>query len=324
MLRSDTGPSMGATIFDVRELTGVVPPLVTPFTRTGEIDTHALRREVRYMMESGVSGIVVGGSTGEGAGLSEDDVTLLVQESTDETKGQIPVLAGIVTNDSSEAIRIALRAREAGACGLQVPPPHLCFTIDPRVLESYYRAITEATGLQLIIYNVIPWAQLALRSLDRLVSDNPLIAGIKQSGGNISALADICANLQGRVRIYTAIDDMLYPSFLLGADGTISGTCSLLPQAAVEMMRLVGACRFSEALELHERLLPVWRTIEGPDFPSRFKFALQLMGRSGGFPRSPFGPPAPEAAANIEMELRAGGFLTLPEADPEPAANALQ
>jgi 4-hydroxy-tetrahydrodipicolinate synthase len=308
-----------AAIFDLRELTGVIPPIVTPFTETGEIDAYALRREIRYMIDSGVAGIVVGGSTGEGAGLTGDDVSRLVEESVDEAKGRIPVLAGIVTNDSPEAIRLALRAREAGACGLQVPPPHFCFTAEPHVLETYYRAITDATGLWLIIYNVIPWAQLALRSLDKLVSDNPRIAGIKQSGGNIHALADLCGNLNGRVRIYSAIDDMLYPSFLLGADGTISGTSSLFPQAAVEMIRLVREGHFSEALELHERLLPVWRTIEAPDFPSRLKFALRLMGRSGGFPRSPFGPPAPDAAASIESELRAGGFLA-----PDTGAKVLQ
>jgi 4-hydroxy-tetrahydrodipicolinate synthase len=299
-----------AAIFDVRELIGVVPPLVTPFTESGDIDTRALRQEIRYMIDCGVAGIVVGGSTGEGAGLSEDDVARLVEVSVEEAAGRIPILAGVVTNDSPEAIRVAGRARDRGACGLQVPPPHFCFTTEPRVLESYYRAITDATGLQLIIYNVIPWAQLALRSLERLVSENPQIIGIKQSGANISALADLCANLKGRVRIYTAIDDMLYPSFLMGADGTISGTCSLLPDAAVEMMRLVRERHFTEALQLHERLLPVWRSIEGPDFPSRFKFALRLMGRTGGFPRSPFGPPAPEVAARIESELRAGGFLS--------------
>jgi 4-hydroxy-tetrahydrodipicolinate synthase len=199
-------------------LTGVVPPLVTPFSKSGEIDTRSLRREIRHMIDCGVAGIVVGGSTGEGAGLSEADVQRLVEESVDEAAGRTPVLAGVVTNDSPEAIRIALAARGAGACGLQVPPPHFCFTTEPRVLDSYYRSITDATGLGLIIYNVIPWAQLALRSLEKLVAENPLIVGIKQSGGNINALADLCANLKGRVRIFTAIDDMIYPSLLLGAE----------------------------------------------------------------------------------------------------------
>jgi 4-hydroxy-tetrahydrodipicolinate synthase len=296
-------------IFNLRELTGVIPPLVTPFSKSGEIDTRALRQEIRHMIDCGVAGLVVGGSTGEGAGLSEADVQRLVETSVDEAAGRIPVLAGVVTNDSPEAIRIAVTARNAGACGLQVPPPHFCFTTEPGVLDSYYRSITDATGLALIIYNVIPWAQLALRSLEKLVAENSFIVGIKQSGGNINALADLCANMKGGVQIFTAIDDMLYPSFLLGADGTISGTCSLLPDAAIELMRLVEERRFPEALSLHERLLPVWRTIEGPDFPSRFKFALRLMGRSGGLPRSPFGPPASEVSQRIESALRAGGFL---------------
>ncbi|MCZ2077674.1 MAG: dihydrodipicolinate synthase family protein [Bryobacterales bacterium] len=300
-----------AAIFDLRELTGVVPPLVTPFTESGDIDAPALREEIRYMIDTGVTGIVIGGSTGEGAGLSEDDVARLVEVSMEAAEGRVPILAGVVTNDSPEAIRVARRARDAGACGLQVPPPHFCFTTEPRILEAYYRAITDATGLPLIIYNVIPWAQLALRSLEKLVSNNPQIVGIKQSGGNINALADLCANLKGRVRIFTAIDDMLYPSFLMGADGTISGTSSVLPEAAVELIRLVEERRFREGLELHERLLPVWRSIEGSDFPSRVKFALRVMGRTGGFPRSPFGPPTPEVAARIQAELRAGGFIAL-------------
>jgi 4-hydroxy-tetrahydrodipicolinate synthase len=82
-----------------------------------------------------------------------------------------------------------------------------------------------------------------------------------------------------------------------------------LPDAAIELMHLVRERRFPEALSLHERLLPVWRTIEGPDLPSRFKFAMRLMVRSGGFPRSPFGPPASEMARRIESALRTGGFL---------------
>lgn len=301
-------------IFDLRELTGVIPPIVTPFTASGAIDRVALRQEVRYMIDSGASGMVVGGSTGEGAGMSEDDVTLLVETAVGEAAGRVPILAGIIANDSPEAVRLATRAREAGAVGLQVPPPHFLFTTDEPVLASYYQAITDSSGLPLIIYNVIPWAQLAVLALDRLVSGNPQIIGIKQSGGNIQALADLCANFKGRVRIYTAIDDMLYPSFLLGADGTISGTCSLFPLAAVEMMSLVRRGRYSEALELHERLLPVWRTIEGPDFPSRFKHAMRLLDRTGGFPRSPFEWPEPAVAARIESELRRGGFLAAHDA----------
>ena len=285
--------------------------MITPFAEDDSVDRLSLRAETRFLLDAEVDGLVVGGSTGEGAGMSEDELAEIVSEVVETVDGRVPVIAGLIADSSDEAVRLGLAAKRAGAVGLQVPPPHFHFVTAPEVLSTYYRAITDATELPLIIYNVIPWAQVAVESLHQLTLENPAIIGVKQSGTNIHALADLLANLKGVIKIFSAIDDLLYPSFMLGADGTISGTSSVFPRETVELYRCVQRGDLGRALELHKAIVPVWRAIESPQFPSRVKFVMSLLGRQTGKPRGPFTWPVGEEAKALEDALRLGGLFDL-------------
>ncbi|MCU1273525.1 MAG: hypothetical protein JWO48_956 [Bryobacterales bacterium] len=293
---------------NLRDLSGVIPPMITPFGDDDRIDCPALANEARFMKQSGVDAVVVAGSMGEGAGMSPSELGQAVRVVVEALDGSLPVLAALIADNSSEAIRLGKVAREAGAVGLQVPPPNFYATSDPRVLAAYYRAITEAVGLPLIIYNVIPWAQLAIEALHQMVSDIPGIIGVKQSGRNMHALAGLLASFKGKLKIYSAIDDLIFPSFALGVDGTISGTSCVFPRETVEMLTAVKAGDFDRGRKLHERLAPVWRTIDLPDFPSRAKYAITLTGRPAGRPRRPFLWPDAEAAMSIERTMMQHGL----------------
>jgi 4-hydroxy-tetrahydrodipicolinate synthase len=192
--------------------------------------------------------------------------------------------------------------------GLQVPPPHCRPVAETGVLGDYYRAITEGSTLPLIIYNVMPTAEAAVESLDALVNTNPAIVGVKQSARNMHTLAALLATMRGRVKLFSAIDDMIYPSFMLGVDGTISGSSALFPREIVEMREAVRTGAYDRALKLHERIAPVWRAIDHPDLPERSKYAVTLTGRPIGKPRRPFSWPVGEAARSIEEAMAAGGF----------------
>ena len=294
---------------DLKNLGGVIPPMITPFDDRDRINTAGLADEARFLRQSGVSGIVVGGSMGEGAGMSTVELGEAVRVVVEALDGSIPILAGLIADSSVEAIRLGRVAREAGAVGLQVPPPSFYSASDVRVLEQYYRSITEAVGLPLIIYNVIPWAQLAVESLEQLVFENPAIIGIKQSGRNMHALSALLASFRGRLRIYSAIDDLIFPSFVLGVDGTISGTACVFPRETVAMRAAVVSGDIETARQLHERLAPIWRLIDLPDFPSRAKYAIALTGRPAGNPRRPFRWPEGDAARSIQHALRERGLM---------------
>lgn len=293
----------------IPQLTGVIPPMITPFADDDSIDRQKLRAEAEFLLRAGVNGIVVGGSTGEGASLSSGELYEAISVVVEAVGAKLPVLGGVIADSSEEAVRLGMAARRAGAAGLLVPPPHFHFIVAAEILAEYYRAIAGGAELPLIIYNVIPWAQVAIDAVDRLATENPAIVGVKQSGGNIQALAHMIACLKGRIRIYSAIDDLVYPSLMFGADGTISGTASVFPSEIVEMYRCVQSGDLARALELHNALLLPWRTLEGPQFPSHVKYALSLLGRCAGRPRRPLTWPQEADAARIEKALVAGGFL---------------
>ena len=123
---------------------------------------------------------------GEGAGLSEAELSEAVRIVREAVDDKLPVLAGIIADSSAEAVRLARAARDAGACGLQVPPPHFRPSSDTSILEQYYRAITGGSGLPLIIYNVIPTAEAAVDSLQEIMDANPGVVGVKQSARNMT------------------------------------------------------------------------------------------------------------------------------------------
>ena len=283
--------------------------MFTPFGEDNQIDFPALAAEARYLKQAGVSGLVVGGSMGEGAGMSPEELGEAVRTVIEAVEGALPVLGAVIADSSAEALRLARALRTAGAQGLQVPPPHFHVSGETSVLSEYYRAITEASEIPLLIYNVMPTAQAAVEALQELIAGNPLIVGIKQSGRNIHALAALLAEVGNQIKIFSAIDDMIYPSFVLGVDGTISGTSAIFPRETVEMWKAVLSGDYDRGLNLHQRLTPVWRAVDCPDFCARAKYAATLAGRPVGKPRRPFQSPSREAGASIEAALRLGGLL---------------
>jgi len=295
--------------------------MFTPFSEDDRIDFAGLTREAKFLQGCGVAGMVVGGSMGEGAGMSAEELSEAVRVVIEAVEGKLPVLAAVIADSSQEAIQLARAARTAGARGLQVPPPHFHQSAETRVLAAYYRAITDASGIPLLVYNVMPAAQAATESLQQLVQDNPAIIGIKQSGRNIHTLAALVAFAAGKVKIFTAIDDMIYPSFMLGVDGTISGTSAIFPRQTVEVLNAVESGQYGRALGLHKRLSPVWRAVDFPDFAARAKFAATLGGRNVGRPRRPQQWPTGEAARRIE-EAMAGWLLKDKAAAPAAAVSA--
>jgi 4-hydroxy-tetrahydrodipicolinate synthase len=285
---------------------GIIPPMVTPFDAGEAIDEAALREDAEYLLAAGARGLTVTGSTGEGAGLSPEETFRAHRAVVEQVRGRVPVIGGAVPDTTVEAVRLAQAAREAGVDALQITPPHYLFPPGADDVVAYYQAIVEASGLPVIIYNVVPWATIDVPTLLRLVA-LPKIAGVKQSGGDIHKLSDLLHAAKGRTAILTAVDDLLYPSFALGADGAIAAILTAVPALCVALFNAVRAGDHAAALGLHNRLLTVWRTLEGPSLPARVKAAMRLQGRRGGRARRPMTAPAPADVERIRDALAAAG-----------------
>ncbi|WP_433432549.1 dihydrodipicolinate synthase family protein [Nonomuraea sp. CA-141351] len=290
------------------DLHGMISTVVTPFDEKDQVDLELLRGEVKYLLDAGVTAICACGSTGEGQTLSVEESKAICEVVVDEVGGRVPVIGGVIQNSTAQAIRYSLALKEAGVDALQVTPVHYVFAPSAEETVEHYRLLGEATGMPIVLYNVVPWALVPVDTIEKLAGVPQLIA-VKQSGGDMHLLADLLHRVRDRFTILAALDDLHYPAFVLGAHGALAAIPTVTPKLSVELWDAVQAGDHATALELHERILTVWRAIDGPNLPATLKAALQVQGRDGGLPRKPFGPATEAERERIAGALRAANLI---------------
>ena len=276
--------------YSPQDITGILPPLLTPFDDKENFVERVLRDEVDYMIGQGVHGVVPGGSAGEGFTLSVDELRRIVGVTTDATAGRVPVVAGIIVNSTIQAIEKAKAVSDLGVSALQVTPPHYIYKSDDEAMIRYFGSIQDAVGIPIIVYNVIPWNYLSVDLLLRMMKTLPAVYGVKQSAGDLKSMADLMLRCEPNHRIYAAIDALLYPTFALATHGAISQILAAVPGPCVKLWNHVQAGEHVEALELHNRLLKMWNAIAGDNRLAVTKYTLSLQGIPVGNPRAPLTP----------------------------------
>lgn len=285
-------------------LGGIIPPVPTPFTADGEIDEKAFRAEIRFLLGQGVHGVCVGGSTGEGHTLSIDEFRRLMTACAEEVNGKVPLVAGIIANSTRDAIARARTIEGLDVAALQITPVHYLFKPDEEATVRHFATLAEAVKPPIVIYNVVPWNYLSPALLLRLMRELPAIVGVKQSAGDLKLMADLMLDVPTGKVVLTAVDALLYPSFVLGSHGTISAIPAAVPGPCVALWNAVQKGDHARALELHRRLLRLWNTIAGDNLPACVKHALTLQGCETGLPRQPMPAPSQQQKAAIAPALR--------------------
>lgn len=293
--------------FAPADITGILPPLLTPFDDKEDVVESVLRQEVRYMLSKGVHGLVPGGSAGEGNTLSTDELRQIVGVTCDEAAGRVPVVAGIIVNSTRQAIERARAVADLGVSALQITPVHYIYKNDDDAMIRHFRTIHDAVGIPIIIYNVIPWNYLSVDLMLRLMREVPGVFGVKQSASDLKAMADLIDRCEPHQRIYAAIDALLYPTFSLAAHGAISQILSAVPGPCVELWNLVQRGDHVAALALHKKLLKMWNAISGDNRLAVTKYTMSLQGVPVGNPRAPL---TPASAAQRQAAINAFSELT--------------
>lgn len=289
----------------MKQLTGIIPPLVTPFDKSGDIDEAAMRGQIRFMLDKGVDGVCVGGSTGEGHTLTLEELRRLVELTVKEVAGKVPVVAGIISNSTRDVIARGTALRGFDLAALQVTPTFYTYNPDDDATLGHFKALTEKVDIPVIIYNVIRWNILSADLLVRIMSEVPGVIGVKQSGGEIKLLAELLIKAPKGKLLFSAQDALLYPTFVMGAHGSIAAIPTAVPSASIALWNAVKAGDHKTALELHNRLLPLWNTLMGGNCPACVKYALSLQGCPSGLPRLPMQNVTPKQQAAIEPALKA-------------------
>ena len=289
--------------FAPADIQGIIPPLVTPFDAQGRIDEAALRATARFMLDQGVHGLVVGGSSGEGYTLETDELQRSVQIALEEADGRVPVLAGIIANSTRNAIRRAQALVGSGISALQITPTHYIYKTDESSMLAHFEEIGRAVDVPILIYNVISWNYLTPTQLLRVMREVPRVVGVKQSAGDLKALADLMIGARPEDRIYAAVDSLLYPCVALGAHGLISMLTSAVPGPCVRLWEAVRAGDHAFGRSLHERLLPLWNAMYADNRVALCKHVLALQGVPTGETLRPIPPPSPAQRAALQAAL---------------------
>lgn len=286
-------------------LKGVIVPLTTPFAANEEIDEDVFVAQVQWLMSQGVAGVVVGGSTGEGYALSDEEVVHLADVAIRITNGKIPVLGGIIADSTRAAVRRAKLLADKDIAALQVAPPHYIFAPSQTGLVEFYKTLADASPFPIFIYNVIPWATISPALAAEIMRNVPRVTAIKQSGTDFGVYADLVRQIGGE-RIYAAIDGALMSCYELGALGSIAAIATATPRASVKLWDAVAAGRRNEAMDLHRKILDVWVTLAGPNLPAKIKAAQEIQGVPTSRPRAPMAP-----ASQVERERIAKALSAL-------------
>ncbi len=268
-------------------ISGVVPPMTTPFDADGEIDLTAVRGQVEWCIGQGAHGLAVGGSTGEGHTLEIEEFRNLITAAVEAAAGRIPIIAGIIVDSTRDAIRRGLAVRDLGVAALQVTPVHYLFRPDDDAMQEHFRVMGEETGQPIIIYNVVPWSYLSPELLCRIMREVPQVVGVKQSAGDLKMFADLMIMARPEDMIFSAVDALLYPSYALGACGSIAATLAAIPAACVAQWNAVQAGDHATARALHEKILPMWNAMVSDNLPACVKYAQTIQGCPAHYPRAP-------------------------------------
>jgi len=279
----------------------MIAPMVVPFDAAGELDEAAFRKEARFLLDHGVDGISSGGSTGEGALLSDAELRRCLELIQTENMRRTPVYAGIIRNSTRDVIRAGLDAKACGADALLVTPVFYHGATEEGNFQ-FYRAIGEAVQLPLIIYNVVASNLITPAQVMRLC-ELEWVVGVKQV--DPVRLAEIAALSAGRTNIYAACDQMLYGTYTAGACGAFSAMVTIAPELCQEQWQAFRRGDQAEAMAIQHKMVPIVMTYLQAPYPGKVKALVNLQGRSGGLPRHPILPVTePELLERMRAALR--------------------
>ncbi len=279
--------------------TGVATALITPF-RSGEIDYEALENLIEIQIESGVSALLVAGTTGESATLTTNEHQRLVAFAKERIAGRVPLLVGCGSNATAHAETLAKNACREGADALLVVTPYYNKASD-RGLLLHYQHLAEHAERPLILYNVPSRTGFHLSMpLYRELAEHENIVAVKESSGDLGLLENLVAECGDRLDIYTGNDDQILAAMKLGALGVISVASNVLPRETVELCRLAAAGDYRLANERRQALLPRMQALFREVNPIPVKYVASLRGLCAAEYRLPLCPPSPDTSKLLQ------------------------
>jgi len=283
-------------------LTGVLPPITTPF-KNDRFDPIALRHNIERWSRSGLSGLVVLGSNGEAPLLDDEESDRIIATARELTPTDLLLIAGTGRESTDGTIAATRRAAAHGVDAVLVrTPSYFKRQLTSDVLIRHYRAVADASPVPVLLYNFTAATGINLQpeAVARM-ADHPNIMGIKESGGDVAQVAALVDLTPDDFTVVVGAAPSFYPSLCLGAAGGIMAVACVAPEACVRLYRLACEGRHAEARALQRQITPLAALVTTGHGVPGLKAAMDAAGFVGGEPRPPLQP----AGASAVGELRA-------------------
>ena len=273
--------------------TGVCTALVTPFLEN-RLNTPMLRQLIRRQELAGTDALVICGTTGESAALTDAEKLELFRVSREAIPEGLPFIAGTGSNNTSHAVALSQAAQELGADALLVVSPYYNKATEDG-LYRHYRHIAQAVSIPVILYNVPSRTGLDIPvSVYEKLAEIPNIVGVKEASSDIRKIAKIRQQCPRDFSVWCGNDDLAVPALSLGAAGLISVVSNVEPELTRAMVKAALDGDFDTASDLQCRLLPLMQALFREVNPVPVKEALKLIGLDCGSCRLPLGEASPE------------------------------
>ena len=268
---------------------GVFAPIPTPFDDNERVDVDRLKTALARWLGSPLTGFVILGSTGEAAFIDDHESDQIVGISRALVPADRPFIVGTGRESTRSTIAATQRAAALGADAALVRTPGFFksqMTMD--ALVRHYLAVADASPIPILLYNftAVTGVNLLPAAVGRLAS-HPNIVGVKESGGDISQIADLVSGTPPDFNVLAGSGATFFPALSVGATGGILALACVLPDACLRLFQLVSQRRYDEARELQRQLVPVARLVGSTYGVAGLKAALRWIGYDLGVPRSP-------------------------------------
>lgn len=295
----------------ISDLCGIIPPVITPFRDDGEFDADSARSVASYMLDCGMRGLFMFGSSSEGPSLNPKQRDESLAIAIEVAAGKAPVLVGVMEPMTDRVISQAKAAAKAGADGLVVCPPYYYPMLQCEV-ERHFRQIRAAVDLPILAYDIPATTKIKM-SFDTMMSlaSDGTIVGVKDSSGDATGLRRLLINRPEGFKVFTGSEAVVDNALIGGADGSVPGLANVAPKPYAEMYDHWAAGRVAETAAMQNRLTKLYEVFLNPDgnncpgyaFGS-MKIAMKLRGVIQSCRLSePFGQITPEHEARVKQLL---------------------
>ena len=291
-------------------LRGVYSAMITPFDKNENVDEKGVETIINRTVGKGVTGVFTAASTGESWALSVEEKIQLFRLAVSVVDKRVPVIAGVGAPSTRESIRLAEGAQKAGVDYLCAAPPSFVRPTQDELI-AHYSELAQATSVPLILYNIPMLAGnvLGTPAVKTLAERFPRIAGIKDSGGDLTVLNDLLVDRRPDFSVVCGIDTLVLPGLLAGSQGAILSSANVCPELSLEVLRLFDAGRLQEAWAVQNRLTRFWLAMGLGSFPAPVKAAVEMLGLPAGAPRRPVAPLGKEQRETLRRELQTMGVM---------------